>query len=137
MKLHNTTTKSFVSKTAFIVGGLLLFFYPMVFFASLLSLLGMIEFGTSFWLLLTSQIFLWLSLLYPVFYIGCIWVYVRRPTAQYRGYLPFLPFLYITICFCFFVLWGVVEAFQEDTYENYEVIENYSEYDSPTDFDLD
>lgn len=108
--MSNTQQNSrWYHKLAFVIAGLLLIFYPFVFFASLLSLVASADFDTSIIVGITAQLFLWLSILYPIFFAWCLWYFVRRPTSRYRLYMPWLPFGYILLCVGLFQLWDRVE----------------------------
>lgn len=102
----NKPLKRVVNTLAFVIAGLPLIAYPLVFMANVMSLAGHSTGNESFWLVLVSNCFLIGTTVYPlVFGLSLIFFF----TFKMKLTISLIPLGYLVLLFLLFQLWGFLE----------------------------
>lgn len=121
------------AKLSLVVAGSFLLTYPLIFTAAVMSLAGFESSDTPSLLSVVAQIFIWLTVLYPLVYIVFVVLFLRKKFSRRRSLYAYAPMLYLFLCVIFFFLWLAVEEYY------YEPVEysDFSNSSSITDEELD
>ena len=94
----------------FIISGLPLLAYPMVFFASFLSLAAGMESDSSWGMLeIISTTFFILSLIYPIIYVGSMVGSIVIKSSKGKDICVAIPYLSLIITVALFFVWAGLE----------------------------